>query len=703
MTKHLTLLLFIGLAWGQGINPLKWYPMQEDNRFIQQAFEKVCIDTDILLADTETCGLYWQQHQTEVDIDNDGDMDFITLVYEDWSSGFEGIGIFENINNLDSNNVFILDTIYKQCGSHGGISAGFFNDDDYIDFYVSTGNYHGPPEMKPDLGCLEQDFFYLGSADGFIQDTIPNSIPNTDSMYVFGMIQDAFDINNDGKDEILTSGFVPGIQNQQVFILSYNDDIQNFEIVNTFSTAPDDIPWPGAVIGEWRYGDINGDGYKDMVSIVNYPNPPILYEFYVNIGNENGINIENSELIGSVIAPYGVHQTAPDEDATTMLDYDGDGDMELLVWWVNSFDYEYLTVPIESMPQAELRLYDLQGDTLIDITDEAFFEGDNKDFNSPGNGVFIKDLNNDGIDDILFGTTWCLDKVNVSGIDPGEPETIGEEDCATFALNLGNKFYLYEVEPTGAGFEEQTLEQFSIEINNYENDPVLYLDFYDYTYDCSAGNDLSDPDWFPEDWPSQIWNYSNQVDKINFNSNIDSTNADTIQTISWESDIVSDVYRIQLSLDDLGLVLDTMTTDTMMVIDGLLPESEYYIRVRGENEAGEGLWSDTLFFTTIFLESDKEKGILPKKFSLHQNYPNPFNPTTQIRYDLPEDALVNITIYDMMGRIVKTPVNSSETTGFKSVQWDATNNQGEPVSAGVYLYKIQAGDFSQTKKMILLK
>ena len=65
--------------------------------------------------------------------------------------------------------------------------------------------------------------------------------------------------------------------------------------------------------------------------------------------------------------------------------------------------------------------------------------------------------------------------------------------------------------------------------------------------------------------------------------------------------------------------------------------------------------------------------------------------------------MVNIIIYDMMGRIVKTPVNSSQTAGFKSVQWDATNNQGEPVSAGVYLYKIQAGNFSQTKKMILLK
>ena len=98
-----------------------------------------------------------------------------------------------------------------------------------------------------------------------------------------------------------------------------------------------------------------------------------------------------------------------------------------------------------------------------------------------------------------------------------------------------------------------------------------------------------------------------------------------------------------------------------------------------------------------------DRDLLPKQYILHQNYPNPFNPITSLRYDLPEDGLVNITVYDMMGRIVKTLVNSSQTAGFKSVQWNATNDRNEPVSAGLYLYTIQAGDFRQTKKMVLLK
>jgi hypothetical protein len=98
-----------------------------------------------------------------------------------------------------------------------------------------------------------------------------------------------------------------------------------------------------------------------------------------------------------------------------------------------------------------------------------------------------------------------------------------------------------------------------------------------------------------------------------------------------------------------------------------------------------------------------EFGQTPIEYSLNNNYPNPFNPLTTISYVLPEDALVNITIYDMMGRTVKTMVNKEQNAGYKSIQWNATSNTGQPVSAGLYLYTIQAGNFKQTKKMIFLK
>jgi len=95
--------------------------------------------------------------------------------------------------------------------------------------------------------------------------------------------------------------------------------------------------------------------------------------------------------------------------------------------------------------------------------------------------------------------------------------------------------------------------------------------------------------------------------------------------------------------------------------------------------------------------------LLPEVFSLHQNYPNPFNPVTKLRYDLPENGHVNITIYDMLGREVKTLINQAQDAGYRSLIWDATNDYGKPVSAGIYLYQIQAGEYMQTKKMVLLK
>ena len=95
--------------------------------------------------------------------------------------------------------------------------------------------------------------------------------------------------------------------------------------------------------------------------------------------------------------------------------------------------------------------------------------------------------------------------------------------------------------------------------------------------------------------------------------------------------------------------------------------------------------------------------MLPETFALHQNYPNPFNPVTTIRYELPEESHVSIVVYDIMGRQVKELVSGELVSGYHTAIWDATDSFGKPVGAGIYLYQIKAGDFTQTRKMILLK
>ena len=197
-------------------------------------------------------------------------------------------------------------------------------------------------------------------------------------------------------------------------------------------------------------------------------------------------------------------------------------------------------------------------------------------------------------------------------------------------------------------------------------------------------------------------------------------NTSTDETIpfTWESsyDVDSDLtYKLTVTLDYPGNVY---TQDYLNIADSSTSISayeyavfmtnlnltlwtlNYIVEVSDEeftviSQAGEFVLSNTLLSI--------DSGIIPEVFALHQNYPNPFNPVTSLRYDLPEDGFVNITIYDMMGRIVRSLVNSSQTAGYHSIKWNATNNKNEPVSAGLYLYTIQAGEFSQTKKMILLK
>jgi len=104
------------------------------------------------------------------------------------------------------------------------------------------------------------------------------------------------------------------------------------------------------------------------------------------------------------------------------------------------------------------------------------------------------------------------------------------------------------------------------------------------------------------------------------------------------------------------------------------------------------------------ITSVDDQKLAPTVYALDQNYPNPFNPTTNIRYQLPKTSTVTLVIYNMLGQPVRTLLNGQQQeANYYTVVWDGTNDLGQAVSSGMYIYRIQAGDFVATKKMMFLK
>jgi len=105
----------------------------------------------------------------------------------------------------------------------------------------------------------------------------------------------------------------------------------------------------------------------------------------------------------------------------------------------------------------------------------------------------------------------------------------------------------------------------------------------------------------------------------------------------------------------------------------------------------------------IALDSRTPGVSLPTEFGMSQNVPNPFNPTTKVSFALPVASKVNLAVYNVLGQHVTTLVDAFMPAGYQETIWDGTDKDGHTVASGVYFYKLRAGDFTDTKKMLMLK
>jgi len=144
-------------------------------------------------------------------------------------------------------------------------------------------------------------------------------------------------------------------------------------------------------------------------------------------------------------------------------------------------------------------------------------------------------------------------------------------------------------------------------------------------------------------------------------------------------------------LSDGELMLDLVLRPIMETENGLIEVS------RGELADANLAFNQIASLGAIAVETR------PEVFALQNNYPNPFNPSTTIKYQLPNAVDVRLEIYNVVGQVVRTLIGEQQNAGRYEYQWDATSNNGQTLSSGIYFYRLQAGEFQEVKKMLLMK
>ncbi len=175
-------------------------------------------------------------------------------------------------------------------------------------------------------------------------------------------------------------------------------------------------------------------------------------------------------------------------------------------------------------------------------------------------------------------------------------------------------------------------------------------------------------------------------------------------TVQWDASLDDDfqyfeVYRAETS--DFNGVPPMLQTETTYTDENVELGHTYYYMVKAVDANGnQSNASNTVSSLVVSVENE---AVVPTEYSLSQNYPNPFNPSTQIRFGLPEAGDVTLTIYNIRGQAVISLASGHFSAGYLTLTWDGKDAHGNLVSSGTYLYRINAGNYTATHKMVLMR
>jgi len=228
-----------------------------------------------------------------------------------------------------------------------------------------------------------------------------------------------------------------------------------------------------------------------------------------------------------------------------------------------------------------------------------------------------------------------------------------------------------------------------------------------YYWRAKASNDTKVSEW------TAAWDFTTMNQPVDAPSLIapadGATNQSLELTLDWNDVSGAATYGVQVATDDAftNMVVNSGTvlnTSNYSILLGVLDfNTTYYWRANAASASETSDWSDSWSFTTLLDVGVNDLSGIPEEFELLQNYPNPFNPSTTIRYGIPEEAAVRISVINMLGEVVDELLNTHQSTGYYEIHWNANN-----ISSGTYIYKIVAiglngAEFLQSKKMILLR
>lgn len=584
------------------------------------------------------------------------------------------VHVFLNKGNRD----FEIISLPKDEQNLGGVATGYFNDDKKLDIIAAPSH------------------IYLGDGWGNFPDQ--KALPEIlFSFYVS-------DFNNDGKDDFL------GWDDYGKGGIYINDGDADFT-----KTATIDLSGLTLQISSLDpFIDFNNDGNADFALVTPKLPPSSRSDITIGYGDGSG----GLNAIGTLTV-YGTSYSL------AVADINRDNNLDIAA---------------SNATTTMLEVFLGDGNGHYDDTVKAEFETD-----SVTHALTAGDIDRDGNPDFVTGAFWhdsIVVALNSFSAQPVLEKTMTVTGYSNVTVGVTNpeEFIISKGFTTVAGADYRRLDiNYDNEIDEQAVDYNLQYGEYkiilkkkfnaDENAEFSATVTIGDEEailFKDYEAPPLVYNKDGKLesDSIVFYfdvepiSSIQPKNGQTVDsdrpTFDWSGlfDYVPPGSQYTFQLDsyhdfrspifiESGIEVSHFTLESPLMHDAV-----YYWRVGFYNSSGSTDFSNTF---AVYIPAkptdvdDEENSLLPDQFRLGQNHPNPFNMSTQVIFSIPQRAHVELVVYNLLGQKIKVLENSALSAGYHTALWEGTNENGQEVAGGIYFYQLKAGDFVQSKKMVLLK